>query len=183
MTRPGAGRSRVAATERRILDAARELFVELGYSDTTLSAVARRAGVGARTVYLRFGSKGSVLLRAADLALDGATSLEAPDAGSDPAVAYAQRVRDRFERLGGLVRVLVQAGATEPFVADAMNDARTANRRAAAALVGVGRPGAAETVAVLSSAETWLELTEAAGWDPGTYQSWLVATIGAVTSR
>ncbi|MDT4984636.1 MAG: hypothetical protein QOF95_2126, partial [Pseudonocardiales bacterium] len=47
----------IADTEAKVLRAAAELFVGLGYSATTLRAVAKAAGVGERTVYVRFGTK------------------------------------------------------------------------------------------------------------------------------
>ena len=186
MTSSEAGqRARVAITERRILAAARELFIAQGYQDTTLSAVADRAGVGARTVYLRFGSKGTVLLRAAEQPVGVPPGA---DGSLDPVGAFARQCRVRYEGLGGLVGVLAQAAATEPFVGDAVAQARATNRRAAAELVrtlrAAGRRSprvdpeqAAETVGVLGAAETWLLLTESAGWDPDRYETWLADTI------
>lgn len=51
--------NRAATTDRRtrVLDAARELFLARGYGDTTITAVATRAGFSKRTVYLDFESK------------------------------------------------------------------------------------------------------------------------------
>ena len=59
----GLREARVAATEEQILAAARELFVRNGYHATTLTEVADAAGVGHRTVYLRFGTKAALLKR------------------------------------------------------------------------------------------------------------------------
>jgi AcrR family transcriptional regulator len=53
-------RAQIRQTEERILAAATELFLADGYVATTLEAVARRAQVGARTVYVRFGTKAAV---------------------------------------------------------------------------------------------------------------------------
>jgi len=49
--------AQTALTEQRIATAATELFLADGYVATTLEAVARRARVAARTVYVRFGTK------------------------------------------------------------------------------------------------------------------------------
>ncbi len=49
--------SRRAKTERRILEAARELFVRYGYDKTTVDDVAREAGVAKATVYRYWCSK------------------------------------------------------------------------------------------------------------------------------
>jgi hypothetical protein len=120
--------------------------------------------------------------------------LEEPPADSgysDAVRSFASRCRTRYQRLGGLVGVLAQAAATEPFVADAVTEAHAANRRAAAELVrarlssgsmgrGVDPEQAAETVAVLSAAEAWLALSEWAGWDADRYETWLAETITVV---
>ncbi len=51
------GRPRSSEVHRRILDAARELLSEGGFSDLRLEHVAARAGVGKATIYRRWGSK------------------------------------------------------------------------------------------------------------------------------
>jgi AcrR family transcriptional regulator len=51
------GRPRSDQAHRRILDAARELLSESGFSGFRLEHVAARAGVGKATIYRRWGSK------------------------------------------------------------------------------------------------------------------------------
>jgi AcrR family transcriptional regulator len=50
-----------AATRRRLLDASHACFVEHGFYDTTVDAIARRAGTSRATFYLHFPSKGHAL--------------------------------------------------------------------------------------------------------------------------
>ncbi len=45
------------ATRKAILDAAEEVFAELGYADASITRITERAGVGQGTFYLYFGSK------------------------------------------------------------------------------------------------------------------------------
>ena len=45
------------ATRRAVVGAARDLFVELGWSRTTIDAVAARAGVSRKTVFSSVGGK------------------------------------------------------------------------------------------------------------------------------
>ena len=52
---------RAAATRQRVLHAAVALFVERGYLETTMAAMAAAAGVAVQTLYLSFGSKAAVL--------------------------------------------------------------------------------------------------------------------------
>ena len=69
------------ATQRRIIQAGGDLYVERGYGATTIDAIAARAGVGRKTVFTSVGGKAAVLKLAFDWAL----------AGDDEPVAIADR--------------------------------------------------------------------------------------------
>ncbi|MGV0811552.1 TetR/AcrR family transcriptional regulator [Mycolicibacterium boenickei] len=62
---PAPGRPRDPAKDAAVLTAARELLVEAGYQGTTVLAVARRAGVGAPTIYRRWPTKEALVEDAA----------------------------------------------------------------------------------------------------------------------
>jgi AcrR family transcriptional regulator len=62
---PGAGRPRDPDKDVAVIRATRELLVEAGYQGTTVIAIARRAGVGAPTVYRRWATKESLVEEAA----------------------------------------------------------------------------------------------------------------------
>jgi AcrR family transcriptional regulator len=62
--RRGRGRPRTPGAEKRIIDAALEEYGEHGWSGFTMDGVARRAGVGKSTVYLRWQDKDSLLTEA-----------------------------------------------------------------------------------------------------------------------
>ncbi len=49
------------ATRAAILDAARELFTEKGWSATTITAIARSAAVAPETIYAHFGNKRAIV--------------------------------------------------------------------------------------------------------------------------
>jgi AcrR family transcriptional regulator len=49
-------------TKARILDAARALFVDVGYTETTVRMIAERAGVAAGTLFVSFEGKADLLL-------------------------------------------------------------------------------------------------------------------------
>lgn len=64
-------REQAEETRRRILDAARGLFVTDGYGATTIEAIAAKAGVSVQTVYAVLGSKAAMLMALLDqLAID-----------------------------------------------------------------------------------------------------------------
>lgn len=53
-------------TRRKVLTAARDLFNEIGYEETTIRAVAERAGVSVGSVFTTFASKAEVLSQVMD---------------------------------------------------------------------------------------------------------------------
>jgi AcrR family transcriptional regulator len=56
-TRRPLGRPRDATIDERVLDAARELLIEVGFDATTLQAIAERSGVHASAIYRRWPSR------------------------------------------------------------------------------------------------------------------------------
>jgi AcrR family transcriptional regulator len=87
------GRQAQARDRRRaVVQAARELFEQVGYRQTTVAGVAARAGVSAEMVYKAFGSKSALAKAVFDVAV----------AGDDEPVAVAHRpamqaVRDEHD--------------------------------------------------------------------------------------
>src|SRR5438132_9836708 len=137
---PSLRQAQVAHTEQRILAAATGLFLEGGYLATTLEAVARRAQVGARTVYLRFGTKATLFKRVIDVAIVGDTepvdvlgrdwmqlAMTAPTRAERIAAAAAAG-RQIMERTGQLFVVAQQAAALEPQIAAAWAEGREGSR-------------------------------------------------------
>jgi AcrR family transcriptional regulator len=59
-------REQAEATRKRILSAARQLFVAEGYGRTTIDVIAAEAGVAVQTVYAVFGAKGAMLIALLD---------------------------------------------------------------------------------------------------------------------
>ena len=58
-------------SRRRVLDAARRLFLDRGYAATTVAAIAREAGVSVETVYKAFGNKPGLVKAVFDVSLVG----------------------------------------------------------------------------------------------------------------
>jgi len=86
-------RADAARNADRILRAAREIYDELG-PDAPVEAVARRAGVGERTLYRRFPTKAELLRAALDqcIAEDLTPTIEAARGADDPLRGLAQLV-------------------------------------------------------------------------------------------
>jgi len=195
---PTLRQAQVAQTEQRILAAATELFLSEGYVATTLEAVARRAEVGARTVYVRFGTKAALFKRVVDIAIVGDTepidvlgrdwmqaALTAPTA-AERLAASAAAGRQIMERTGALFAVAQQAAAVEPLIAGYWQEGREQTRHANAVFWtrmaddGLLDPAIdidwlIDTTTILAAAETYLLIIRLTGWDLDTYQNWLTA--------
>jgi len=87
------GRPRSVECDRAILDAAAELFVDLGYDGITMEGVAAKAGVGKATVYRRYPAKVDLAMAVAEHL--GARKGPVPDTGN---------VRDDLLALGRAYR-------------------------------------------------------------------------------
>jgi AcrR family transcriptional regulator len=99
--RPRRGRQAEAQrNDRRVLDAAREVFAASG-AGAPVSAVAERAGVGMGTLYRRYGSKTDLLRHLCTLAMEQA--IEAAEAGL--------AAEDAWAGLAGYVRACVGFGS------------------------------------------------------------------------
>jgi AcrR family transcriptional regulator len=197
---PSLRQAQVAHTEQRILAAATELFLEGGYLATTLEAVARRAQVGARTVYLRFGTKAALFKRVVDVAIVGDTepvdvlgrdwvqaALTAPTA-AERIAASAAAGRQIMQRTGALFAVAQQAAAVEPLIAGFWQQGREQSRRVHAlfwtrmaedGLLGpaVDLAWLIDTTSILAAAETYLLVTRMTEWDLDAYERWLGRTL------
>ncbi len=105
MTADADGRLRADATRNvdRLLRAAREVYAELG-PDVQMELVARRAGVGERTLYRRFPTKGDLVRAALDQSI--VENLL-------PAIEKARRSTDPFRGLTQLIEAAISLGARE----------------------------------------------------------------------
>lgn len=173
------------------MQAATELLLEHGYARTSLVAVADRAGVSPRTVYVRFAGKAELLTRVIDVAVVGDVD-EVPLAGRDwmqramtsptfdeRVAAFVEGAAAMQRRLAPLVAVALEVESSEPAVAAQASRARTGTLEAlrgfwgAAAGDGLLPPGVdvdwvAETAAVLASSEAAVlrgRLVGEAGYD------------------
>jgi AcrR family transcriptional regulator len=96
-------RADAARNVERILRAAREVYGELG-PDAPMEAVARRAGVGERTLYRRFPAKADLVRAALDQGI--AEHLT-------PAIVDARRDSDALRGVTRLVEAAIALGARE----------------------------------------------------------------------
>jgi AcrR family transcriptional regulator len=179
-------------TRRRVLDAAREQFVERGFAQVTIASIARQAGVARETVYKTFGSKADLLKAAYDVAVAGDDDptpllarpevVELLDSGDleQVAAAYGRTTAGIALRVAPLITAMAAAGnhpELEQIVAR-MKDERLRGTRALFRRLCPGAPPAALTDEVeahwaLIAPEVALLLLRDRGWSADQYGRWL----------
>src|SRR4029079_8077293 len=125
------GRPRSAAAHQAILEAARELLVEDGFTRLRLEHVAARAGVGKSTIYRRWTSKEALTLELL-LGLAG-PHLEIRDVGntrSELLAAVENPIRAITETtFGPVIRAMMSQIAGHPAIGDPFRSTVVAARR------------------------------------------------------
>ncbi|MCU0504360.1 MAG: TetR/AcrR family transcriptional regulator [Chloroflexi bacterium] len=196
-------REQAAATRGAILDAARRVFVERGYVQTTIRSVAAAAGVSPETVFATFGDKRTLLASVMDVAIAGDDALEPildrdwvralreePDRGQRVST-LARRGRGILERRSTLDEVVRQAAAMDPSLADLESRGKAerlaGQRRLLAIVAGPDgfRPGldldvAADILFALGSPDVWRLLVVDRGWSPARFEAWYAQAIASL---
>lgn len=188
------------ATRRQIVEAARLLFTERGYTGTTIDAIAQQAGVATETVYAAFGSKRAILARLFSVSLVGDEDLTPLLERPGPQTVFRERDQRRqifmfaqdistiMARVAVLFEVARTAASTEPEIAELLKHLLKERLSAMQVFVeristngpfrdGLTSSQAAETVWVISSAEVFRLLTVDRGWSGEQYAAWLGETL------
>ena len=124
--------AQAAQTRQDILAAAHQLFLDHGYSGTTLASIAKVAGVVVETIYRAYGSKAELFKAVVRTAVAGGAARAQVPAEQRPAIAaviaetdphrqfelYAATQPGIHARAGPLLRVLIGAAATDPELAE-----------------------------------------------------------------
>jgi TetR/AcrR family transcriptional regulator, regulator of autoinduction and epiphytic fitness len=183
-------------TRRRVIEAARRLFVRDGYDATTIQALADEAGVAVQTVYAAFGSKVEVLKQLFDTSVvgdDEASRLtDRPEWQAWASEREGARMVERFaevnrqvaDRTAEVAGVLAAAAGSHPAIARVWEQAEAARyadqRRLADQLAQLGLlrealppERAADVVWMLAGPGPYLDLVRRRGWTPREYEQWL----------
>jgi AcrR family transcriptional regulator len=184
-------------TRREILQAARTLFAERGYTRTSVRDIAVAAGVSAQTVYDSIGSKQAVVARLNDLIDEEAgvgSIVRESIASHDPVVVAttaARVTRAILERCGDIVRALVTGADAEPELDDALGEGHRRHVEGARAMVrvldeagalrhGLDPDEAAETMAALADFSFGLMLRDRYGWSLDRIENWMADSTRAL---
>jgi AcrR family transcriptional regulator len=184
------------ATRQSILDAARQLFLEVGYAAATMPAIAKAAGIALDTVYATVGKKPALFQLLIELAISGSDRpVQAEERDyvrairSEPNAAqklriYANALRGMQPRLAPLISVLQGAAPLDPELDalwKAISQRRAGNMRLLARdLAATGdlrRDLTVEKVVdilwSMNAPEYYLLLVEQRGWSLDEFEHWL----------
>lgn len=193
-------RQQALQTRGAILDAAQELFTDRGYTATAMPAIADRAGVALKTVYLAFGTKAGVLHALWDVRVGGDDEpipvvdrawyrqlLQADDPHGLLRRAAGQS-RQTKDRAGDVMRVVRHAALTDPAIADLWQRIETEFRTVlhgfaqrleelGALTAGVDVTAATDILWTLNHPDTWYLLVHRCGWTADRYEQWVGDTL------
>lgn len=196
-----AGRqARTRRTRAAVIDAATALFLERGYSTTTIEAISEASDTPPATVYRLFSSKLGILTALLDLAAVGDDAaiamgdrphVRALLANRDPRrqlKGFAHLAREVMARLAPVQQILVSAAGSDAeaaiLLAEHTRQRQEGQGRIAQALARAGalRPelderDAADVIHALISPEVYRLLVTDRHWDPERYERWLAETL------
>jgi AcrR family transcriptional regulator len=193
--RPTKRAQRAQETRRRIVSAARDLFVEQGYGGTLMPQIAERAGVAVQTIYFTFGTKRALLKEAVDVDIAGdfepVVTMDRPwfqqALGAETAESmlrsHVHGTCQVLQRVAPIIQVLEAAAAADPEVAalwDFDGDPRHEVQSAAAAAL-LDKPGAlgditaehaADVLYGVLSPDVYRLMVKNRGWSLAAFERW-----------
>lgn len=176
-------------TRQRIMETARRLLVQGGYSQVTMLDLAHEAGVAHQTVYAQFGNKVRLARELVDngfphvaevvAALEQARDAGDPEGWLRATGTFARRL---YEPCADLFRFMRESG--DPQLLAHYREVAASRLRRFTQLgpqleeTGRLRPGvsgkdAIDLVWLLSSPETYQQLVLDRGWTPERFEGWL----------
>ncbi|MGE5222371.1 MAG: TetR/AcrR family transcriptional regulator [Omnitrophica WOR_2 bacterium] len=183
-------------TKMQVAEAARNLFFEHGYLDTTIDAIANKARVSRETVYSIFRNKQNILGFLLDVSMGGddfpLPIIERPEPQAILQDTDQKRQINRFaQEAGGILSqaasvfaMMQEAANTEPEISKRVQHLHQERLENMISVVhhiaangplrdGLDQKRAGETVWALTSPELFNLLTVELGWTKERYSEWL----------
>jgi AcrR family transcriptional regulator len=175
-------------TRSLIVEAAQALFLEKGYTGTTIEAIADEAGVAVSTVYAVFGSKRGILRAIREAWHDRSHIREVAygkpgDASPDQRLEQlAQATRQQWETGADVLAIYTGAAHADPEAANELEKALHGRRQGLENFArslephlrsGLSVDRAAAVLQALCMPEVFEELVKRSGWTADIYQEWL----------
>lgn len=195
-------KAQAGLTRRAVLDAALDLFLELGYAGTTMAKVAESAGVSTETVYKAFRNKPGLVKALFDMAIAGddepipmlqrervAKVRDEPDARRK-LMMYGEHLAQSGSRSGHLQLLIRAAAASDPdasLVWQQMTEERLTGMTEFARHLhegnylrkGISLEEARDVLWTYNAVELFDLLVLQRGWDPQRYGHWIGEAMSA----
>lgn len=190
-------RERAAATRKRMIVAAIDVFTDAGYAGTRMVDIAARAGVAVQTVYFTFHTKGELLQACFHHAVMGPEELPPPEqpffgeilsarSGRAGVAAFARGNTEILSRAAAIDEV-AKAATHEPEAAavvahseglrrDGYRDVVTSLAERFGLRAGLDVESGTDLLLMYGSSPTYLTLTRY-GWTQERYTAWLTDTL------
>ena len=165
------GRPRDPEREHRVLVAAMEEYAERGWAGLTMDGVAKRAGVGKSTIYLRWSNKEDLLAAAVQTMAQHMQPVDTGSVRSDFEV-LAKNLLESFATTTGWgnVRILIDAAGSGQGIGE-LRDVNEVHRRSAYDILERGvargelRPGAPAQLIINGLYGTFIVYRMMRPWD------------------
>ena len=185
------------ATRRRVIEAARDLFVTRGYVATTVADIAKEAGVALQSVYNAGKSKAALMHLVVDLVIAGddqdvlltdrpsfTTIADQPTAEQQVEI-IAALIAETMQRLAPVWVAYREAAAVDPTGAANLEAAHRRRNETFATMIGMVDPEglrltpeeATDSAWAIGSIDVYLLLRSIRGWDHERYAEWLTRTL------
>jgi len=179
-------------TQRIIIEAARDLFLEQGYGATTNEAISAKAGVSISTLYTIYKNKRGILhairehwhLQSGQRDIYN-QAIDEPEPSRKLELA-AHATRRQWETGLSMITIYKGAAATDLEAASELQDALDGRRNGMRQFIETISPilrndihidQATAIYLALTHSELYHELVEVAGWSPDDYELWLAKTL------
>lgn len=187
-------REQAQQTQRAVIKAAHDLFVEQGYGRTTIADIARAAGVSPETIYAGFKNKATLLHRVWDVTIGGddrdvvfheRPEIKAIRAEPDLAkrfMMHARMATATARRITPLIQAVRGAAGTEPSAAGmlaemgrqrSMGMGVMAADAAATGQLAVSEEECRDVVWAMTDGTLWHALVVEKGWTDERFADWL----------
>ena len=187
-------------TQMQVVEAARKLFIELGYSGTSINLIAQEGGVAPETVYSLFGNKKAILSRVVVVSIVGdgepipllareqIREVEEETVQTRQIQMFAKRIQLIMSRVAPMFEVMRGAAKTEPEIDIILKKYLDGRMQGMGYFIdcvmangplrkNLDKQTAVETIWALTSAEVYNLFMEDRGWSAEEYEFWLTETL------